>query len=376
MTNFSTGPGIESARSVCVTVILCASVGGCLLPGGGSGGAVGGQMLSGAEAQPLRRAGAARHKRVGAALMSRELADAQLATLVARQFDSLTPENEMKWETVEAQPGVFSFAAGDKLVAFAATHDMRMRGHTLIWHAQLAPWVKRLSGEALRDAMTRHIQNVVGHWKGKIGEWDVVNEALADGPGGRLRTDSPWLSLGPAYVEEAFRLAHEADPQALLFYNDYEIERPGSAKAEAAFALCKHLKEAGVPIHGIGMQMHIDPRHWPTADQIRQNLERYAALGLFVELTEMDVPVGELPGSIDEKLNRQRAITHDIVAACVAVERCSGITFWGVSDRASWLNSPQWGQLRGRGPHYPLPFNADLRPKPMVAGIVDALSGR
>ena len=117
--------------------------------------------------------------------------------------------------------------------------------------------------------MTRHIQNVVGHWKGKIAQWDVVNEALADGDSGQLRDDSPFAVLGPTFIDEAFRLAHAADPQAQLLYNDYEIEGVGRAKSEAAYALCKRLKEAGVPIHGVGFQMHVDPRHWPSADSIR-----------------------------------------------------------------------------------------------------------
>jgi endo-1,4-beta-xylanase len=250
-----------------------------------------------------------------------------------------------------------------------------MRGHTLVWHSQLAPWAKGLRADGLRAAMTRHIQNVAGHWRGQIAQWDVVNEALADGPSGELRPDSPFAVLGPGFIGEAFRLAHAADPQAQLFYNDYEIEDPASAKGEAAYALCKRLKQEGVPIDGIGFQMHVDPRSWPSAEQIQRNFERYAALGLAIEITEMDVPVGALPGDIDAKLQRQREITRDIVAACVAVDKCSGITFWGISDSDSWLNSARWGQLRGRGPHYPLPFNADLQPKPMAAGILEALAG-
>jgi endo-1,4-beta-xylanase len=279
----------------------------------------------------------------------------------------------MKWDAVEPRPGAFEFAAADRLVVFAAENGIRMRGHTLVWHQQLAFWVKGLKGDALRAAMARHIENVAGHWKGKIGQWDVVNEALANGDSGQLRDDSPFTALGPTFIDEAFRLAHAADPAAQLIYNDYEIEGGDTPKGEAAYALCKRLKEAGVPIHGVGFQMHVDPRHWPSADQIRRNIQRYAALGLVVEFTEMDVPVGALPGDINAKLTQQRQITHDIVAACVAVDGCTGITFWGVSDADSWLNSAHWGQLRGHGPHYPLPFNTNLEPKPMVAGIVDAL---
>ena len=289
---------------------------------------MGGNLIPASNLRPLREAGAAAHRRIGTAVMSHHLAYAKARALMVREFDSLTPENEMKWEAVEPHPGVFEFAAGDRLVKFAAENGIRVRGHTLVWHSQLAPWAKGLRADGLRAAMTRHIQNVAGHWRGKIGQWDVVNEALADGPSGELRPDSPFAVLGPGFIGEAFRLAHAADPQAQLFYNDYEIEDPASAKGEAAYALCKRLKQEGVPIDGIGFQMHVDPRSWPSAEQIQRNFERYAALGLAIEITEMDVPVGAIAGDIDAKLQRQREITRDIVAACVAVDKCTGITFW------------------------------------------------
>ena len=294
---------------------------------------------------------------------------------MARNFDSLTPENEMKWETIEPRPGEFAFAPGDKLVAFAAANNIRMRGHTLVWHSQLASFVKGLSGDELRAAMARHVRGVVGHYKGKVGAWDVVNEAFADGPSGELRHDSPFTALGPTFIDDAFKLAHQADPDAQLFYNDYEIEGEGSAKGDAVFALCKRLKDGGVPISGVGLQMHVDPRHMPPADSIRRNMERFAALGLLIEITEMDVPVGEIPGTIDEKLAQQRTIAHDIVAACMAVDKCQAVTFWGLIDRDSWLEQPQWGALRGRLPHYPLLFNNAYQPKPVVLGVLDAFAG-
>jgi len=368
--------------SLCLAFVLAPAAmlaGGCIIHdsgAGAAGAAVGGGSTPASDVKPLRQAAAAAHRRIGTALMSNLLGNAAISTLVAREFDSLTPENEMKWEALEPRPGAFAFEAGDRLVSFAGEHGIRMRGHTLVWHQQLAYWVKGLKAEALRAAMARHIQGAVGHWKGKIAQWDVVNEALANGDSGALRDDSPFAVLGPTFIDEAFRLAHAADPQAQLFYNDYEIEGGDTPKGEAAYALCKRLKEAGVPINGVGFQMHVDPRHWPSAETIRHNMERYAALGLAIEITEMDVPVGALPGDIAAKLQRQKEITKEIVAACVAVDRCSGITFWGVSDSYSWLNSAEWGRLRGPGPHYPLPFNADLQPKPMAAGIVEAFEKR
>lgn len=327
-------------------------------------------------APPLRDAAALAHRRVGVALATWHFGDGRYARVAAKNFDSLTPENEMKWDTIEPRPGSFDFRAGDALVAYAAENAMRVRGHTLVWHQQLAEWVKGLSGEPLHAAMIRHVQGVVGHYKGKVAQWDVVNEALAEGASGELRAESPFFSLGPSYIEDAFRAAHEADPNALLFYNDYDIEAAGSPKSDAAFHLLERLKQTGVPVDGVGFQMHVDPRHWPTAAEIRSNMERYAALGLDVEITEMDVPVGEIPGTPADKLQKQREITHDIVAACVAVAKCTGITFWGLNDEYSWLSDPHWGRLRGRPPHLPLPFDADYQPKPMYFGIIDALQGR
>src|SRR4051812_27509951 len=181
-------------RAPFALLLMVAAAAGCIIhdSGGGAGSSsVGANALPASPLKPLRQAGAAAHKRIGTALMSARLSNAKVTALVAREFDSLTPENEMKWESIEPQPGHFNFDAGDRLVAFAAENGMRMRGHTLVWHSQLAFWAKGLKADPLRAAMTRHIQGVVGHWKGKIAQWDVVNEALADGASGELRPDSP-----------------------------------------------------------------------------------------------------------------------------------------------------------------------------------------
>jgi endo-1,4-beta-xylanase len=356
-------------------LLLGAGLTSCILPARGTSDATGSstEKAAAVDVPPLRSVAGAR--RLGAAVEARRLREPAFARVLAANFSSLTPENDMKWARVEPSPGQFSFGAGDALVAFAEQNGMRVRGHTLVWHTQLAPWVAGLSGEALHAAMLRHITGEVSHWRGKISQWDVLNEALADGPAGGLRHDSPFTALGPTFVDDAFRAAHDADPEAQLFYNDYQIEGLGSAKAEAAYQLVRRLKAAGVPIGGVGFQMHVDPRHWPDAELIRRNFERFAALGLAVEITEMDVPVGEMKGDGAQRLEQQKRLTHDIVAACVAVSACSGVTFWGFTDRYSWLNSRQWGWLRGRGPARPLPFDADYAPKPMAAGIAAALAG-
>jgi endo-1,4-beta-xylanase len=332
---------------------------------------------SSAAAPPtLRAAGARVRRRVGTAMVTWHFDDPNYRAAAAQHFDSLTPENEMKWDATEPHPGGFEFEGGDRLVAFAVEHGMRVRGHTLVWHNQLPAWAKSLSGGDLHAAMLRHITGVVGHYKGRIAQWDVVNESIAEGESGALREASPFTALGPTYLDDAFRAAHAADPEALLFYNDYDIEAPGTGKSEAAYRLVKRLKDGGVPIHGIGFQMHVDPRSLPPGDAVRTNFERFAALGLLIEITELDVPLGEIPGSREEKLQRQKVITRDLVGACVAVAQCSGITFWGVTDRYSWLNTPEWGPLRGRPPHDPLPLDADYAPKPMYSGALEALGSR
>jgi endo-1,4-beta-xylanase len=322
----------------------------------------------------LRAAAGPTRRHIGVAAATWFFENPEYGRVAAREFDSLTAENEMKWYAIEPEPGRFTFEAGDRLVAFAEEHGMRMRGHTLVWHSQLAPWVKALQGEALRAAMRRHTTQTVAHYRGRLKQWDVVNEALDDS--GKLRLDSPFSALGFEYIEDAFRAARAADPKAELFYNDYDIEAPNSAKTAGAYDLVKRLKQRGVPIDGIGFQMHVDPRRWPSSDEMRQTFERFAALGLRVELTEVDVPIGEIPGSEAEKLNAQSEIARGVVKACLAVPACSGLTFWGLTDRHSWLSSPEWAKLRGNGPHRPLLLDEQYRRKPVYAGVLAALRGR
>ncbi|HEY2408642.1 MAG TPA: endo-1,4-beta-xylanase [Polyangiaceae bacterium] len=323
--------------------------------------------------QTLRQAAAHSQRRIGTALATWFFQDPDYTEVAGREFDSLTPENQMKWDALEPKRGKFTFDAGDQLVRFAEQNHMRMRGHTLVWHQQLAHWVSELSGTDLHAAMLNHVRGVCEHYRGRIAQWDVVNEAIDDT--GALRPQSPFSALGPTFIDDAFRAAHEADPNALLFYNDYEIEGPGSPKTEGAYALVARLVKAGVPIHGVGFQMHVEPRNWPNAEAIRGNLQRFADLGLFVEITEMDVPVGELPGDTDQKLAEQKRLTREIVAACLSVERCTGITLWGFTDKHTWLNDAKWGALRGRLPHRPLPFDENYRSKPMFDGILEAFAG-
>jgi endo-1,4-beta-xylanase len=323
------------------------------------------------QAGTLRAAATKHGRKVGVALATWFFGDQQYQELAAREYDSLTAENEMKWYATEPEPGRFTFDGGDRLVLFAEANGMRVRGHALVWHNQLAPWVKLLAGKELHAAMLRHVTETTKHYRGRIAQWDVVNESVDDA--GKLRADSPFTALGRAYVADAFRAAHAADPKAELYYNDYDVEDHASPKSQGAYELVKWLKESGVPIHGMGFQMHVDPRRWPTKERMQETFERYAALGLSIELTEIDVPLGELPGTPAEKLAAQKTLTDGVVSACLAVKACTGMTFWGLTDKQSWLSTAEWAPLRGKGPHRPLPFDENYQPKPMHAGILEAL---
>jgi len=273
-------------------------------------------------------------------------------------FGSLTPENELKWETTEPDRGTYDFGPADRIVSFAQQHGMAVRGHTLVWHLQNPGWLADLSPAELRAALADHIRTLMQHYAGRIAEWDVVNEAVGDD--GRLRP-SLWLDkLGPGYIALAFRLAHQADPQAKLFYNDYGAEGEGT-KADAVFELVSALKREGVPIDGIGLQGHVDT-HPPPG--YAANIARFARLGLRLELTELDVRT-----RTDDAAARsaQAAQYARLVDGCRA---CARFTVWGVDDDDSWVP----GAYPGFG-HATL-LDGDLRPKPAFYAFRRALLRR
>lgn len=317
----------------------------------------------------LREAAAAKNLWIGAALSPSHFGETAYKTVAAREFNVLTPENEMKWANTEPQRGRFSFGPGDELVKFAKANNMLVRGHALVWYQATPGYLEALSATELKTAMLDHIKAVASHWKGQIHAWDVVNEAIEDGASGVLRRTSVFAKLGPSYLDDAFRAAHEADPDALLFYNDYDGEAVGSAKSEAIYALVKRLKEGGVPINGVGLQSHLDPRRLPDFAGVKKNMERLVALGLTVNISELDVPVGAIPGDLQTKLGRQAEIYDGFVSTCVQTAGCTGITLWGFSDKHSWLNIPEFAQYRGAGPHMPLLFDESYNPKPAYVSL-------
>jgi endo-1,4-beta-xylanase len=323
----------------------------------------------------LRAAAAAAGKWIGVALTTSRLGDATYEATAGSEFGYVTPENEMKWDATEPSPGQLDFGGGDAVVRFAAAHGQKVKGHTLVWHNQLPSWVAALTDPAaVRTAMLGHVRALVTHYRGQVAAWDVVNEAIDDAPSHAIRDDVFHRALGDGYIAEAFRAAHDADPDALLFYNDYGIEGL-DGKANAMYALVKGLVAAGVPIAGVGLQTHIGVNDGPSAGDIAANMHRLAALGLLVNVSELDVNVCAGGDSLSRS-NAQRQRMHDVVAACMSEPRCPSVTLWGISDRDSWLNgfapcTPQQG-----GTPAGLLFDDAYARKSAWQGVADALGGR
>lgn len=261
--------------------------------------------------------------------------------LLATEFSMLTPENALKWQSVHPARATYNYTTPDAMLAFATANGMKMRGHTLVWHSQNAAWLTSTTWpvDTLTQIMKDHINAVMGHYKGQIYAWDVVNEAFSDD--GTLRATLWSNTLGKGYIESAFRAARAADPAALLFYNDYNLEFTG-AKQDAAFAMLSDFKTRGVPIDGVGFQAHFqinaDLSGVPSRASLTSTFSRFAALGLKVHLTELDVRV-RVPGATTAELAAQASAYGDIVAACRAVQLCEAIVVWGVSDAESWIPS-------------------------------------
>ncbi|WP_440899874.1 endo-1,4-beta-xylanase [Actinosynnema sp.] len=311
---------------------------------------------------PLRDLAAAEGKYFGTAMTVGELADPAYRDLSAREAGVLTVGNELKWDTTEPARGSFDFGPGDQVVAGGVAAGQLVRGHTLVWHNQTPAWVKALEPADLHQAMVDHIAAVAGHYRGKLIAWDVVNEAFADD--GTRRQEFWQLKLGDGYIADAFRAAHAADPTAKLYYNDYNIDGIG-AKSDAVYEMVKSFLEEGVPIHGVGLQAHLIVGQVPST--VRQNIQRFADLGLEVAITELDVRM-DTPADA-AKLAAQAADYSAVVSACVAVDGCAGVTTWGLSDKYSWIPSVFPGQGAA------LPFDESFRPKPAYDAVAAAFGG-
>ena len=331
--------------------------------------------------------------RIGAAVNQSQFEerDARGDAVIAAQFNTISPENALKWESIHPRLDSYNFDPADHYVAFGEKYKMFIIGHCLVWHSQVPRWVFQddkgapLTRDALLERMHDHIRAVVGRYKGRIGGWDVVNEALNED--GTMRK-SPWLNIiGDDYIAQAFQFAHEADPKAELYYNDYSLEN--EAKRKGAVELIKKLKAQGVPITAIGLQGH-DKMDWPTAAQQADTIEAFAALGVKVNITELDIDVlprtapgnsadvsatsaggsgsnpytAGLPDAVQQALAQRYAELFKIFVKYRA--SITRITFWGVTDGDSWLNG---FPIRGRI-NYPLLFDREGKAKPAFTSVI------
>ena len=306
-------------------------------------------------ATTLGAAAAEKGRYFGTAVAANRLGEAPYATVLNREFNSVTPENEMKWDAVQPSRGNFTYGSADQIVNHATSRGMRVRGHTLAWHSQLPGWVSSVSSATeLRSVMNNHITQVMTHFRGKIHSWDVVNEAFEDGGSGARRNSVFQQRLGNGYIEEAFRTARSVDPGAKLCYNDYNIDDWSHAKTQAVYNLVRDFRNRGVPIDCVGLQSHFNAQS-PVPGNYQTTISNFASLGVDVQITELDIE-----GSGTSQANSYRSVVN----ACLAVPRCTGITVWGVTDKYSW-----------RASGTPLLFDGNYNKKPAYDAVLAALGG-
>jgi endo-1,4-beta-xylanase len=261
----------------------------------------------------------------GTAVPAFKLNDSAYTTILNREFNQVTPENEMKMDATEPQQNNFTYGASDQIVNYARSRGWRVKGHTLAWHAQQPQWMQNMSGATLRNAMLNHVRQVATHFRGQVFAWDVVNEAFEDGGSG-ARRNSNLQQTGNDWIEAAFRAADQADPNALLCYNDYNIDNWTAAKTQGVFRMVQDFRQRGVPIDCVGLQAHFTGgSNYPS--NFRTTLQQFASLGVDVQITELDIR--------NAPADAYRNVTND----CLAVARCTGITTWGVRDQDSWRSS-------------------------------------
>lgn len=286
------------------------------------------------------------------------------------EFSSISPENAMKMDVISTGNGTYKFEDADEIVKFAHDNNMRVHGHTLIWHRSVPNWVNKFVGtkEEWKELMRKYITDVVSHYKGKLASWDVVNEAVTDE--GQLR-ENIWLNnIGEEYIELAFRYAHEADPDAVLFYNDYGQEY-STAKIQRMVELLKSLKEKNVPVHGVGFQYHINLN---TNERIVEyGLRAISSLNLKIHISELDIAVNQEKKEdfvfSEEIQEKQRVKYRNIVKTYMQIvpkDLQYGITTWGIYDGDSWL-------IEQNGSDYPLLFDVNYNKKLAYQGVLEGL---
>ena len=368
---FTAFGAVDQWAPVLSGVVFILMAAGCTTPG---------NAQAQQEKLPLLRDVYAQEFRIGVAFGHGLLdsGDAAALALAATQFNAFTPENEMKWANIHPQEGTYNYGPADALVAFAEQHRMAVTGHTLVWHNASPAWIFEdapgvpATRETVLLRLREHIRAVMGRYRARVRGWDVVNEAVSD-EGKEWLRQSPWLdALGGDYVEEAFRFAREADPDAELYYNDYNLEQPG--KRDRAVRLITRLQERGVHIDGVGLQGHFTLAS-VNVEEVAKTIETFAAMGLRVNISELDMrlyawhdrenryPDGAPPDLLAEQADKYAALFNVFVAHRDAIDR---VTFWGVHDGRSWTNHDP---VPGR-PDYALLFDRAGRPKPAFHAVV------
>ncbi|HEY0803781.1 MAG TPA: endo-1,4-beta-xylanase, partial [Pseudonocardiaceae bacterium] len=300
----------------------------------------------------------------GFALTVPNLSNPTLLGVADAQFDMVTPGNEMKWDTTEPSNGTFNFGPGDQIVAHAKSIGARIRGHNLVWHSQLPSWVSSLPAAQVKAAMETHITTEATHYKGQLYAWDVVNEPFNDDGSFRSDAFTAGFGSGPAYIADALRTAHAADPAAKLYLNDFNIEGV-NAKSNAMLSLVQSLKSQGVPIDGIGFESHFILGQIPS--DMQANMARFAAAGVDVAVTELDDRI-QLPAS-SANLQQQASDFSAVIKDCLGVSRCVGVTQWGIGDADSWIP----GFFSGMGAA--TMWDNNYQPKPAFSAALSALGG-
>lgn len=327
-------------------------------------------------AQTLRQCADAAHLLMGTAVRPARFSEPAYSETVAREFNLIEPEDAMKWEALRPSRSAFDFSAGDLVVGFAREHRMMVRGHTLAWGIHNPAWLAsgNFAPPELSVLLQEHISKVVGHYRGDVFAWDVLNEAFDEQ--GNLRSsiwyNQPGIGFaqkGTAYIEQLFRMAHAADADALLFYNDNGGEEL-NAKSDAIYRMLRDFKTHGVPIDGVGLQMHI--KLGANVPSISANIKRLSDLGMQVHITEMDIalPLDTTTGEPNPNdLMKQAELYNSVVCACRVHPGCRAIQTWGFTDKYSWIGSHSRGREGAA-----LLFDRRCQPKRAYTALAQALS--
>ncbi|MDP4180932.1 MAG: non-reducing end alpha-L-arabinofuranosidase family hydrolase [Bacillota bacterium] len=294
--------------------------------------------------------------------------DSNYNNILKKEFGMVVCENETKFDALEPQQNSFNYTNADKLLTFAQNNGMQMRGHTLVWHSQIPSWVtgKSWTRDSLLSVMTNHITQVMTHFKGKIKEWDVCNECIDDANGNALRSSVWKNTIGTDFIDKAFTAARQADPNTLLYYNDYNIEDMGS-KSNAAYNMIKSMKERGIPIDGVGFQSHfVNGMSASQLSAIDQNIKRYAAIGVKVSFTETDI---RIPTSANQTTAFQTQASNykSLMQICLANPNCTTFMIWGFTDKYSWIPGTFSGYDNA------LIYDKSYNPKPAYTALKEAL---